>query len=86
MAAGVIAALAFWFLIRQQTGITDRQFLKSMIPHHAGAILMCEQSKSRDPEIQQLCSEIISSQRAEIAQMKAMLAGQGGPSSGQMRE
>lgn len=77
IAAGVIAALAFWLLIRQQTGITDRQFLKSMIPHHAGAILMCEQSKSRDSQILQLCSEIISSQRSEIALMKSMLAGHG---------
>ena len=74
IAVGVVAGALFWMLIRQQTGITDRQFLKSMIPHHAGAILMCEQSKSHDPQILQLCSEIISSQRSEIAQMKSMLA------------
>jgi hypothetical protein len=37
---GIIAGIAFWVLIRQQAGITDRQFLKSMIPHHGGAILM----------------------------------------------
>jgi uncharacterized protein (DUF305 family) len=73
LAAGVAAALASWFLIRQQTGITDRDFLKSMIPHHAGAILMCEQSPSRNPEILKLCQEIVTSQRAEIALMKAML-------------
>ena len=74
VAAGVIGGVAFWILIRQQAGITDRQFLKSMIPHHGGAILMCEQSKSRDPQILRLCNEIISSQRSEIAQMKSMLA------------
>lgn len=74
IAIGVIAGVAFWVLIRQQAGITSRQFLKSMIPHHGGAILMCEQSKSRDPQILQLCNEIISSQRSEIAQMKSMLA------------
>jgi small-conductance mechanosensitive channel len=73
MAAGVIAALAFWFLIRQQVAITDRQFLKSMIPHHAGAILMCEQQKSKTPKILQLCDEIITSQRTEIGLMKALL-------------
>lgn len=72
--AGAIVGVAFWVLIRQQAGITDRQFLKSMIPHHGGAILMCEQSKSRDPQILQLCNEIITSQRSEIAQMKSMLA------------
>jgi hypothetical protein len=73
VAVGVIAALAFWFLIRQQVGITDRQFLESMIPHHAGAILMCEQSPSHDPDIVKLCGEIVVSQRAEIALMKAKL-------------
>jgi uncharacterized protein (DUF305 family) len=47
----VVAAIAFFVLIRQQTAVTDRQFLRLMIPHHAGAILMCEKgpgSKSRD--------------------------------------
>jgi hypothetical protein len=44
-----------------------------MIPHHAGAILMCEQLQADDAEIRRLCSEIIESQNREIAQMKAML-------------
>jgi uncharacterized protein (DUF305 family) len=60
--------------IRQQTAISDRQFLRSMIPHHAGAILMCQQSAIRDREIKQLCGAIVSSQRSEIDQMKAKLA------------
>lgn len=37
----VIAFAVFWLGIRQQLAIADEQFLKSMIPHHAGAILMC---------------------------------------------
>jgi len=71
-----ISALALalcWMGIRQQTAITDRQFLRSMIPHHASAILMCEKSPARDPEIRRLCQGIVSSQQGEIAQMKAML-------------
>lgn len=76
MVVGVVVALVFWFLIRQQVAIGDRQFLKSMIPHHAGAILMCEQSQSKDPEIRQLCQEILNSQRAEIALMKEKLKGE----------
>lgn len=44
-----------------------------MIPHHASAILMCEESPIQDPEIQMLCRRIISSQQAEIDQMKAKL-------------
>ena len=70
---GLVALAGFWILIRQQTMITDRQFLRSMIPHHAGAILMCEQAPIRDPQILQLCEEIKVSQRAEIAQMKSLL-------------
>jgi uncharacterized protein (DUF305 family) len=30
-----------------------------MIPHHSGAILMCEQSNLTDPEIISLCDEIV---------------------------
>lgn len=59
--------------IRAQSLVGDRQFLRSMIPHHSGAILMCERSTISDPEIQQLCREIIASQKAEIDQMKTLL-------------
>jgi len=44
-----------------------------MIPHHASAILMCEQSPIRDPEIKALCGSILSNQQAEIDQIKAKL-------------
>jgi uncharacterized protein (DUF305 family) len=73
-AVSLIALLLFWVSIRQQTAITDRQFLRSMIPHHAGAILMCKRAPIRDTEIQKLCASIVSSQQAEIDQMKAKLA------------
>ena len=73
VAASLVLLGLFWVFIRQQIAITDEQFLKSMIPHHAGAILMCEQSPSRNPEILRLCEEIVSSQRQEIAEMKALL-------------
>ena len=73
IAAGVIALIVFWILIRQQTAISDKQFLKSMIPHHAGAILMCEKAPIQDPQIRELCRTIISGQQAEILQMKNKL-------------
>lgn len=73
IAASVIAGVMFFAFIRQQTAISDRQFLRSMIPHHAGAILMCEESQIQDPEIRALCDSIIESQQSEIDQMKAML-------------
>ena len=63
--------------MRTQALVGDNQFLRSMIPHHSGAILMCEQASIKDAEIQSLCGNIIQSQKAEIGQMKAILARQG---------
>ena len=67
------ALVGFWVLIRQQAAVDDRQFLRSMIPHHAGAILMCEQAPIEDAEIRELCRGIVSGQQAEIDWMKAKL-------------
>ncbi len=73
VAISVVAGIVFWMSIRQQAAIGNAQFLRSMIPHHAGAILMCEQLRADDPGIKQLCTQIIESQREEIAQMRARL-------------
>lgn len=70
----LIALVGFWGGIRQQIAVTDEQFLKSMIPHHAGALLMCGKAPIQDSEIQSLCQEIIRGQQSEIAQMKAILS------------
>jgi FlaA1/EpsC-like NDP-sugar epimerase len=69
----IVAGVLCFAAIRQQTLITDVQFVRSMIPHHAGAILMCNESAIQDPEIKKLCDEIRESQTREIAQMKAIL-------------
>ncbi len=74
--SAVIAAVLFLLFIRRQTAIGDRQFLRSMIPHHASAILMCQRAPLTDQAIRNLCQGsqgIIASQQAEIAQMRAML-------------
>lgn len=71
--ASVALAVLFWVLIRTQAGVGDRQFLRSMIPHHSGAILMCGKAELTDPELQALCRQIIDSQKAEIELMKRML-------------
>ena len=73
MAISAIALVGFYVGIRQQAGVNDAQFLKSMIPHHAGAILMSEKANLQDPEIRELQKNIISSQLAEIALMKRKL-------------
>ena len=72
-AASVTAFIGFFLFTRFQTGINDKQFLRSMIPHHAGAVLMCEQSNISDEEIKALCCQIVQGQQKEIEQMKAIL-------------
>jgi uncharacterized protein (DUF305 family) len=69
---GALTILLF-FLMRAQVPVGNVQFLRSMIPHHSSAILMCEQAAITDPEIAELCDQIIQSQEEEIAQMEAML-------------
>lgn len=73
MIIGCILGIGFYLGIREQVGVGDRQFLKSMIPHHAAAILMGKESSVTDPEIKELIKNIITSQQAEIEQMKAKL-------------
>ncbi len=73
LAGGLAIFIVALLFIRQQTGIGDEQFLRSMIPHHAGAILMCEEASVTDARIQELCEQIKASQQAEIDLMKAIL-------------
>jgi uncharacterized protein (DUF305 family) len=71
--ASCVAGIAFFVLIRQQATIGDRQFLRSMIPHHSGAILMCEGAALEDQRIKELCKTIIAGQQSEIEAMRALL-------------
>jgi uncharacterized protein (DUF305 family) len=73
LVVGVLGLAGFYLGIRQQTGVGDKQFLKSMIPHHAAAILMVEKAKLTDPEIRKLADGIIATQQREIEQMKAKI-------------
>ena len=71
-----VAVLFFavgWFGMRTQLGVDDAQLVRSMIPHHSGAILMCREAKLSDPEIKKLCDDIIQAQEKEIGQMKRAL-------------
>ena len=65
--------IVFFFCIRTQAGIGDRQFIKSMIPHHASAIQMVKHADLRDTAVQRLARNIISNQQKEIEFMKAKL-------------
>lgn len=73
ISTGFAGMIIFILCIHQQAGVKDRQFLKSMIPHHAAAVLMVENASLTDPEIKELANKIITSQQAEIQQMKEKL-------------
>jgi hypothetical protein len=69
-----VLLVVFFLFIRAQTFVGDQQFIRSMIPHHSGAILMCERANIKDAELKALCGEIIKSQREEIEEMKQIFA------------
>lgn len=71
--AAVVVFGASFLAMRSQALIGNEEFLRSMIPHHSGAILMCQEASVTDQEIVDLCEQIVSSQRAEIAQMQSIL-------------
>ena len=62
IAVGLIVLVESFLFIRRQAAISDRQFLRSMIPHHA--ILMCKEASIQDQEIKDLCQNIISWEQA----------------------
>lgn len=75
-ASSVLIFVLAFIAIRTQTPVGDRQFLRSMIPHHSGALVMCRQASISDPQIKQLCfgpNGIVESQEREIDQMTKML-------------
>ena len=57
------------------TGNADVDFLAMMIPHHQGAVDMARLAliHGKDPLTRQLAEEIVASQTAEIAAMRARL-------------
>lgn len=69
----ILVFVASFAAMRTQAAVGDEEFLKSMIPHHSGAILMCEEASLTDSEIVRMCREIVRSQQAEIAKMQAIL-------------
>lgn len=57
------------------TGNDELDYLRQMIPHHKGAIdmSMAILKVAKDPELIKLANMIITEQKKEIAQMKAMM-------------
>ena len=70
--ASLFGLLCF-LAIRQQSFVGDKEFARSMIPHHSGAILMCREADLSDPRLRKLCTTIVAGQQAEIDQLTAIL-------------
>jgi uncharacterized protein (DUF305 family) len=53
----------------------DRAFLRMMIPHHEGAVVMAkaELAKGKDPALKRLAQNIIAAQQREIREMRTQL-------------
>ncbi|MGX5685275.1 DUF305 domain-containing protein [Chryseobacterium cucumeris] len=69
----VTSGIFSWFGIREQMNVDDRQFVKSMIPHHAAAILMSQKAHLTDPQLITLQKNILKTQSEEIKLMKHKL-------------
>jgi hypothetical protein len=71
----LILTLLSTFAIRQQFLINDNQFLKSMIEHHASALLMSKQAlkSSQNSKVRQLANQITDSQSQEIQLMQSLI-------------
>lgn len=68
----VCFAIALW-LVRSQATVSDVSWMKSMIPHHSIAILTSERARITDPRVRKLADGIITAQRREIGEMKALI-------------
>lgn len=73
LAGFVLLFVGAFALGRTETFVGNEQFLKSMIPHHSRAILVCQESNITDPEIVELCETIVQTQQEEISQMQSIL-------------
>ena len=61
-------------MVMENGKYSDRAFIDSMVPHHQGAIAMAEVAldNAEHQEIKELSRNIISSQQAEIEELKAI--------------
>ena len=80
--ASVVFVLALW-LVRSQSTVEDRSYMKAMIPHHSIAIMTSERAGIDDVRVRELADEIITAQRREIKEMEWLISdiAENGPAS-----
>jgi hypothetical protein len=64
-----LTGLSLW-AIRTQVFVSERQFLRGMVPHHSMAILMSKRLQQKPNSISQFLEDIIQTQSKEIEFMK----------------
>jgi cytochrome c oxidase subunit IV len=66
---GLVLIALGTLLVRSQTTVQDRSYMRAMIPHHSIAILTSERSEISDVRVCELAVGIIKAQRREIKEM-----------------
>ncbi|MEJ5993118.1 DUF305 domain-containing protein [Pedobacter sp. Du54] len=73
MGSGIVIFVVALVFLRSQAFISDRQYMKAMIPHHSSAILTSKRANITDKNVRKLADSIIVSQQEEIRRMKFLL-------------
>ena len=73
-AGSALMLLGALYLVRSQTTVGDRSYMKAMIPHHSIAILTSERSNIEDVRVRELADGIIRAQRKEIKEMNWLIS------------
>ena len=71
----ILSIIVSILLLRQQSLVDDKQWLRRMIPHHSTALTTTHTvyNRTTNPQIKELAKEIIDTQEKEIQLMKSML-------------
>ena len=72
-ASGVVAFILVLIGLRTQHFISDREYMKGMIPHHSSAIMTSKNASLHNPKVRELARQIIESQEREITEMRTLL-------------
>ncbi|MCB1249854.1 MAG: DUF305 domain-containing protein [Acidimicrobiales bacterium] len=70
--AALVFVGALW-LVRSQSAVEDRTYMRGMIPHHSIAVLTSANAEIRDARVRKLADEIIASQCREISEMQWLI-------------